>query len=113
PITLAKAIEIAAKEGGVVSSAAYSPTGQIELTLLKDGAERAVVVDGGSGAISSNKEQPLFPGEPVTGPGTTTATGLRYYDLKVGDGAEAIAKTGTAVMHYTGWLLDGFQFDSS
>jgi FKBP-type peptidyl-prolyl cis-trans isomerase FkpA len=33
-------------------------------------------------------------------------------DLQVGDGAEAAA--GVAVeVHYTGWLLDGKQFDSS
>ena len=42
----------------------------------------------------------------------TTASGLQYKDLVVGTGAEA--STGaTAVVHYTGWLLDGTKFDSS
>lgn len=42
----------------------------------------------------------------------TTASGLRYEDLVVGDGAEA--KTGDLIsVHYTGWLVDGTQFDSS
>ena len=39
-------------------------------------------------------------------------SGLKYQDLKVGDGA--IAETGmTASVHYTGWLTDGTKFDSS
>jgi FKBP-type peptidyl-prolyl cis-trans isomerase FkpA len=42
----------------------------------------------------------------------TTPTGLIYTDLASGTGA--IARTGAAVtVHYTGWLTDGTQFDSS
>jgi FKBP-type peptidyl-prolyl cis-trans isomerase len=38
--------------------------------------------------------------------------GLKYVDLKVGDGE--IAEAGlTATVHYTGWLTDGTKFDSS
>src|SRR5262245_41711985 len=40
------------------------------------------------------------------------AGGLKYVDLKVGDGE--IADTGlNATVHYTGWLTDGTKFDSS
>ena len=40
------------------------------------------------------------------------ASGLKYMDLKVGDGE--IAEAGlTATVHYTGWLTDGTKFDSS
>jgi FKBP-type peptidyl-prolyl cis-trans isomerase FkpA len=47
---------------------------------------------------------------------TMTATGLKYEDLKVGDGPTP--KNGqTCVMHYTGWLWEngakGKKFDSS
>jgi len=47
---------------------------------------------------------------------TMTSTGLKYQDLKVGDGAQP--KQGqTCVMHYTGWLWEngakGKKFDSS
>jgi peptidylprolyl isomerase len=47
---------------------------------------------------------------------TTTPTGLKYQDLKEGDGATP--KNGqTCVMHYTGWLWEGGakgkKFDSS
>jgi FKBP-type peptidyl-prolyl cis-trans isomerase len=41
-----------------------------------------------------------------------TPTGLRYQDLEVGTGAEASAGRSVAV-HYTGWLADGREFDSS
>jgi hypothetical protein len=113
PITLAKAIESVAKDGGVVSSAAFSADAQIALNLFKEGVEHALVVDSTSGAVLTTTPVPLFPGDVVSGPGTTTAAGLRYYDIKVGEGPEAIAKTSTATVHYTGWLLDGTQFDSS
>ncbi len=42
----------------------------------------------------------------------TTDSGLQYKDLVLGTGAEASAGA-TAVVHYTGWLLDGTKFDSS
>ena len=42
----------------------------------------------------------------------TTASGLTYQDVVVGDGAEA--KKGDQVsVHYTGRLMDGTKFDSS
>ena len=43
---------------------------------------------------------------------TTTASGLQYEDLVVGDGVEAKAGDKVSV-HYTGWLDDKTQFDSS
>ncbi|HYN89283.1 MAG TPA: FKBP-type peptidyl-prolyl cis-trans isomerase, partial [Ardenticatenaceae bacterium] len=42
----------------------------------------------------------------------TTETGLQYVDLEVGEGAEA-TEGSTVAVHYTGWLEDGTQFDSS
>jgi FKBP-type peptidyl-prolyl cis-trans isomerase FkpA len=41
-----------------------------------------------------------------------TPTGLRIQDMQVGTGAEAKAGNSVAV-HYTGWLADGREFDSS
>jgi peptidylprolyl isomerase len=43
---------------------------------------------------------------------TTTESGLQYYDIVKGDGATAEAGQ-TVTVHYTGWLEDGTQFDSS
>jgi FKBP-type peptidyl-prolyl cis-trans isomerase len=48
----------------------------------------------------------------VTGEPTKTASGLDYWDIKVGTGAEA--KPGHKVkVDYTGWLTNGKKFDSS
>jgi peptidylprolyl isomerase len=53
------------------------------------------------------------PGIPtVTGDIVTTASGLQYIDIKVGDG-ESPKPTDTVTVHYTGWLTDGTKFDSS
>jgi FKBP-type peptidyl-prolyl cis-trans isomerase len=48
----------------------------------------------------------------VTGKPTTTASGLQYWDIKVGTGATAAAGHKVSV-NYTGWLTNGKQFDSS
>jgi FKBP-type peptidyl-prolyl cis-trans isomerase len=56
--------------------------------------------------------------EPPAKPGKTeekvitTASGLQYVDLVMGQGAEAV-KGKTAVVNYTGWLENGTKFDSS
>jgi len=43
---------------------------------------------------------------------TTTASGLQIKTITVGTGEKAeVGKT--AIVHYTGWLLDGTKFDSS
>lgn len=51
-------------------------------------------------------------GPPVTGKATTTPSGLEYWDIKKGSGK--LAEKGKKVsVHYTGWLTDGKEFDSS
>jgi len=48
----------------------------------------------------------------VAGDGVKTASGLQYWDIKVGAGD--VAKDGSHVkVHYTGWLTNGKKFDSS
>jgi FKBP-type peptidyl-prolyl cis-trans isomerase len=42
----------------------------------------------------------------------TTASGMKYVDLKAGDGATPRMGQGVRV-HYTGWLANGTEFDSS
>ena len=48
----------------------------------------------------------------VSGPGTTTASGLQYWDIKTGNGATA-APGHELTVHCTGWLTDGTKFYSS
>ena len=43
----------------------------------------------------------------------TTDSGLVYEDLVVGEGKQATGLGQTAIVHYTGWLEDGTEFDSS
>ena len=43
---------------------------------------------------------------------TTTGSGLQYSELVVGTG-ETAAKGQSVTVHYTGWLTNGKQFDSS
>ena len=60
------------------------------------------------------KKAPAMPVGPtkVTGEPTKTASGLEYWDIKVGTGA--VAQTGLHVkVDYTGWLTSGKKFDSS
>ncbi len=45
-------------------------------------------------------------------PETTTASGLKYVDLKEGTGPSP-KKGQNILVHYTGWLQDGTKFDSS
>ena len=48
----------------------------------------------------------------VSGPPHKISSGLEFWDLKTGTGAEAAAGKHVSV-HYTGWLTDGTKFDSS
>jgi FKBP-type peptidyl-prolyl cis-trans isomerase len=62
----------------------------------------------------THKVAPRSPVGPtkVTGEPTKTASGLEYWDIKIGTGA--VAQTGQHVkVDYTGWLTNGKKFDSS
>jgi FKBP-type peptidyl-prolyl cis-trans isomerase len=66
------------------------------------------------GSQTTHKVAPRSPVGPtkVTGEPTKTASGLEYWDIKIGTGA--VAQTGQHVtVDYTGWLTNGKKFDSS
>ena len=50
--------------------------------------------------------------EGASGAEVTTASGLKYEDVKVGTGDTAESGQ-TVSVHYTGWLTNGTKFDSS
>ncbi len=54
------------------------------------------------------------PGGPtaVSGEPVVTKSGLKYWDITAGTGAEA-TRGKTVRVHYTGWLTNGKKFDSS
>ena len=57
-----------------------------------------------STAMWASAQAPEHP-SPVDGSGVSLHHGLKYWDLKVGTGAEA-KKGRTVKVHYTGWLLE-------
>ena len=75
-----------------------------------------LIIMGCGQAEKDAEEQAAAPSQEMTQaePGKTvmTASGLNYVDLVAGEGAVAEAGK-TVVVHYTGWLEDGTQFDSS
>ena len=83
--------------GGASSSSSVS--GSSSATTTTPSATPAGDAAGSAGAVAGAKE-------------ISMPNGLKYVDLKVGDGQ--LAETGmTAQVHYTGWLTDGTKFDSS
>jgi FKBP-type peptidyl-prolyl cis-trans isomerase FkpA len=66
----------------------------------------AVAIFAQGGKVDTSKPTP------VTGPPKKTASGVEYWDIKVGAGATAM-KGQTVTVHYTGWFTNGKKFDSS
>jgi peptidylprolyl isomerase len=88
------------------------------------GNHDSATADSAAGPSVAGPSQPVASSAPVAGIPetttvngksvklTTTASGLKYVDLKVGSGANP--KVGQTVsVQYTGTLLDGTKFDSS
>jgi FKBP-type peptidyl-prolyl cis-trans isomerase len=116
-VTLAQAMEAALKSakgfvGGVAVKTEKDKT-FYELMVYGEGKARRVTVDAATGTVTANTEVPRFPGEPVKGNWTETASGLKYFDITVGDGEQPPNSGTTVKVHYTGWLVDGTKFDSS
>lgn len=71
----------------------------------------------GTGAAATGAVTPAAPAPGATAASPTsnvrvTGSGLKIEDLVLGSGAEA-ATGRTVAVHYTGWLTDNTQFDSS
>ena len=62
--------------------------------------------------VSVEAGSPAAPTQVEASDYTETETGLRYYDIEVGDGVTAEAGK-TVTVQYTGWLENGQKFDSS
>ena len=111
---LAKACELIAKAtDGAVSAASINPDGgDITATAYGHGKAWSVTMDQ-DGKITRQEEVTRFPGWEVSGDWTETDSGLKYYDVVIGEGATPPSSSSTVKVHYTGYLTDGSKFDSS
>ena len=82
-------------------------------TPTPEGFDQVKIPSGQLCNISKEIPMPRFPGEPVTGDWTETPSGLKYYDMVVGDGPSPESSASRVSVHYSGWLNDGTKFDSS
>jgi peptidylprolyl isomerase len=113
-LKLSKAIDLVAKatDGEVLSASINPDGGQVTATAYGQGKAWSVTMDQ-DGSISRKEEIPRFPGWPVSGDWTETESGLKYYDITVGDGPTPPSSSSKVTVHYTGYLTDGSKFDSS
>lgn len=97
-------------EGGIVAPTAGD--GTMKLECIQE------VFGPGHDQPETDSTQPQgepadWPGETVYGDSVETESGLMYYDIVVGDGEMPEGPMARVSVHYTGWLEDGSEFDSS
>jgi len=111
---IAKACELIAKATeGVVANASIDPDGgTISATAYGHGKAWSITMDQ-EGKITRQEEVTRFPGWEVSGEWTETDSGLKYYDIVIGEGPTPPSSASTVSVHYTGYLTDGSKFDSS
>lgn len=108
------AAEKAAGGGEAISAEFDSDNQQFLVTVArKDGMYAKVTVSTKDGDILNIEERGRFPGDPVSGEWTETPSGLKYYEIVEGKGEMPSGPDAQVEVHYTGWLNDGTEFDSS
>jgi len=121
PTSLARAMEIARSSANADAGAAVRSVGfevdsdplVITVDLHANGERRIVRIDAASGTVLESASIGRFPGELVVGDWRESPTGLKWYDLEIGDGAEIASEDAVVELHYAGYLVDGTRFDSS
>jgi len=115
--SLGEAVRIAVeKSGGTATSAVLEEkdgTHRFAVDVYAGDEHRRFAINASNGEVLSDEKIPWLPGEAVEGDWTETDSGLRYFDIVVGEGVAPPSKTSQVRVHYTGWLVDGTKFDSS
>jgi len=115
--TLTDAIKAAEKAtGGKASEAVmnFDATPPVAtVTVVTADTRHKVQVDARTGSVMEQTTLGWLPGDPVEGEWTETDSGLKYFDIKEGDGPAPAGPSSRVTVHYTGWLTDGTKFDSS
>ena len=116
-LTAAEVLEIVRKEvDGSVKVVRMSPDTDpptVEVVTYRDHKGWRFVVNSNTGQVISKDQVGRFPGEFVEGDWTESDSGLKFFDLVVGDGPAPSGPAAKVKVHYTGYLLDGKKFDSS
>lgn len=115
---IATAVEAVVADGpaGVVRSAAFDMESDplaIEVDVHRQGTRQRVTVAAATGEVLGIETIERFPGRGVTGDWQESPTGLKWYDVVVGDGDLVESDNAVVEVHYTGWLVDGTKIDSS
>lgn len=119
-LTLTDAVATAeAHVGGKACAATFDTAngGSIySVEVLTSDELHTIVIDASTGEITGTRfVKSSTPGWdiPEGAELVTTSSGLKYFDIVVGDGAQPEGPTDTVRVHYTGYLVDGKKFDSS
>jgi len=116
PTSLTRACELAEKAAGGLANLARVLPGEPALARIEvytASEHRTLEVRLADGTIASDKPVPRFPGVEVKGEPKTTPSGLQYWELREGNGETPSSPSTVVRVHYTGWLNDGTEFDSS
>lgn len=102
-------LNVGCRQGESKSSGSASGETQTSTSLSGSGAGSGASSTGATASgLSATAQSDAAPAGPVV----TTASGLQYQDMVIGTGTEATPGS-TVSVHYTGWLTDGSEFDSS
>jgi FKBP-type peptidyl-prolyl cis-trans isomerase len=102
-------VNLGCRQSESKSSSSASGETQTSTSISGSGPGSGASATGATGSgMSATAKSDAAP----VGPVVTTASGLQYQDIVVGTGAEATSGS-TVSVHYTGWLTDGTQFDTS
>ncbi len=113
-VNLAAAVGIAESTvKGKAASAVVDTEAKTAVVTVYNQQKCVEVVVGAGGEVASRREIPRFPGWAVRGDWAETESGLKYYDIVVGEGAQPAGPTTKVRVHYTGYLTNGTKFDSS
>ncbi len=83
------------------------------VNVYAEDGHHIIAVSPDDGSVLEDIIVSRFPGVEVEGDWIETKSGLKYYDIVVGDGEQPANSSTKVEVHYSGWLNDGTKFDSS
>lgn len=118
-VTLAQALDLAQKAvgGNAMAKSAHlrvtNTPPDIEVIVYANDEAHKIMLDANTGAVISNVVVPRLPGAAVTGEWIELPSGVKYYNLAVGEGPELTDVGSVAQIHIAGYLVNGTEFANS